>query len=111
MHQTSEHLKLLLLQSQETEKVAKAETRLKTKQKVRLRSLVRTNCQTHYDTPPTLKPWYADVTVSADTSETPPVLCPGLLSAKSQLPSVLMTNGFSLTNKMDELEVFLRESS
>ena len=90
-------------------RVSDLSTRLTTKQKVRLRSL-EINCQMHHEIP-TLTPWYADVTVSADSSETPPVLCPELLSAKSQLPSVLATNACALTNKMVELEAFLRESS
>ena len=91
--------------------VSDLSTRLKTKQKVRVRSLVKINSQMHYEIPPTLKPCYAVVTVSADSSEIPPVSCTGILFAKLQLPCVYITDARSLTKKMDELEVFLRESS
>ena len=44
-------------------------------------------------------------------SDCPPVLSPQVLSCKHQLPNFLLSNVRSLTNKVDELDVILRQNN
>ena len=75
------------------------------------RTLVKIRCLQRYEIPPTLSPSQLQPILPCSSDELPPLLRPEQLSAQAKLPNFILCNARSLTNKVDEMEILLREVS
>ena len=62
-----------------------------------------------YETPPLLLAWYEEPVIIAASN--PPYLKSGVFTAKTRLPNNLLCNTRSLNNKVEELEVIIKQKS